>query len=90
MRHAYHQDPNQKIEVTLEDDKDRIVFKIRDYGEKIDLAKVKAPELPPKKGGGLGIHFMKSIMDEVQYDTGHPQGNELILTKYKNENSGKD
>lgn len=83
IRHAYQEEANHKIQVTFEDQKEKVIFRIRDYGRKIDLSKVKTPELPPKKGGGLGIYFMKTLMDEVEYNTSHPLGNELILTKYK-------
>ena len=37
----------------------------------------------PKKGGGLGVYFMKAMMDGVEYNTAHRRGNELILTKNK-------
>ena len=83
IRHAYQEKTDRKIRVSLQDQKEKVIFRIRDYGRKIDLAKVKTPELPPKKGGGLGIYFMKTLMDEVEYNTTHPVGNELILTKYK-------
>lgn len=83
IRHAYQEETKGKIRVTFQDEKDKAIFRIRDYGRKIDLAKVKTPELPPKKGGGLGIYFMKTLMDGVEYNTSHPVGNELILTKYK-------
>lgn len=83
IRHAYQEVTRGKIQVTFQDQKEKITFRIRDYGRKIDLAKVKPPQLPPQKGGGLGIYFMKTIMDKVEYNTSHPRGNELILTKYK-------
>jgi len=83
IRHSYLGEKGHKIRVTLHDQREKLVLKIRDYGRKIDLSRVKAPELPPKKAGGLGIYFMKTIMDEMEYNTRHRQGNELILTKYK-------
>ena len=86
MRHAYLGKPGNEIRVTAQDREGEVVLKIRDYGKKIDLSKVKTPELPSQKPGGLGIYFMKTIMDELQYNTTHPQGNELILVKYKKGN----
>ena len=83
IRHAYSGENNRKIRVTVEDSKLRTVFRIRDYGRKIDLAKIKPPELPPTKPHGLGIHFIKTMMDEVKYNTAHRRGNELVLIKYK-------
>lgn len=83
IRHSYGNEKGKRIQITLEDKTDRILLKIRDFGKKIDLKAVPEPVLPPVKGGGLGIYFMKTIMDEVEYNTRHAEGNELILTKYK-------
>ena len=85
IRHAYHEQTGNVVEVSYEETLDRIVISIRDFGKKIDLQSVRVPTLPPEKPGGLGIHFMKTIMDRVEYNTAHPQGNELILTKFKKE-----
>lgn len=81
IRHAYSGEPGHKIRVTVEEKGGRIVFKIRDFGRKIDLSRVKTPELPPRRGGGLGVYLMKTMMDEIEYNTGHRRGNELILVK---------
>ncbi|MFA6599784.1 MAG: ATP-binding protein [Candidatus Omnitrophota bacterium] len=81
MRHAYGNAPDKPVRVTLEIEPDKVVLRIRDFGKKIVLADIPAPRLPPDKGGGLGIYFMKTMMDDVHYNTGHPEGNELILTK---------
>lgn len=83
IRHAYSSEPGHKIRVTVEEKGGELLFRIRDYGRKIDLSKVKTPELPPQSGGGLGIHLMKTMMDEMAYNTGHRRGNELILAKRK-------
>ena len=84
IRHSYHGEPGYEIQVHAEEQKDRIVLKVRDFGEKINLAGVKPPTLPPQKGGGLGVYFMQTMMDEMRYNTGLSKGNELILVKYKN------
>lgn len=84
IRHSYGSSENQRIKVTLEDHAEKVVFKIRDYGKKIDLKKVKKPTLPPEKPGGLGIYFMQTLVDEMRYNTRVLRGTELILIKYKN------
>ncbi len=84
MRHAYKGESGHEIRVTIQEDPGKVIFKIRDFGEKIDLSKVEEqPKLPPEKPHGLGIYFMKTIMNEIKYNTDNPEGNELILTKYK-------
>ncbi len=83
IRHSYEGREDQKVRVLYEETPEKIVLHIRDFGKKIDLSKVKKPVLPPETPGGLGIHFMETIMDRLEYNTGHAEGNELILTKYK-------
>ncbi len=81
--HSYGKNRSGLIRIQITELKDKIVFKIRDYGEKISLKKVKVPKLPPRKPHGLGIYFLKTIMDELKYNTTHQKGNELTLVKYK-------
>ena len=83
MNSVMHAPSDKPIEVFLEDQKAQFLIKIRDYGAKIDLANVRAPQIPPEKPRGLGIYFMKTIMDKVEYNTSHLVGNELVLIKYK-------
>ena len=83
IRHSYGKDSNGLIRVQAMEMQDRIVFKIRDYGKKINLKKVRTPKLPPRKPHGLGIYFLKTIMDKLKYNTTHQKGNELVLIKYK-------
>ena len=86
IRHSYHNEKGHKIKVAVRNLKGKIVFKIRDYGEKINFSKIKTPELPPKKPHGLGVYFLKTVVDELKYNTSHSRGNELILIKYKDRN----
>ena len=83
IRHSYLGEPGRKIRVTAVDGEKNLLFKVRDYGRKIDLRKVKPPRLPRVRPGGLGIYFMKTMMDKLAYNTRHSRGNELIMVKYK-------
>ena len=83
IRHSYKNEKGHKVRVTLEDLPDKVVMKVRDWGQKIDVKGIKEPVLPPVKGGGLGIYFMKTIMDEFGYNTTHATGNELVMVKLK-------
>ncbi len=84
IRHAYGGERGHKIAVTYEEQPDRVVLRIRDWGKKIDFSRIQTqPQLPPEKPGGLGSYFMKVMMDEIRYDSSHADGNELILTKFK-------
>lgn len=83
IRHSYLGQPGKKIIISYEESADKITLKIRDFGVKFDPKKVPEPTIPPVKGGGLGVYFMKTIMDELEYNTGHTEGNELVLSKKK-------
>ena len=89
-RHSYGCEKGRPIEITLEDSPQKLVVRLRDYGKKIDLREIKEPTLPPVQTGGLGIYFMKTIMDDLQYNTAHAEGNELIMTKYKRKETGDE
>ena len=95
IRHAYNGEQGHEVRVTYEDAPDKIVIRIRDFGKKIDADQLeekleKPPELPPTKPYGLGLYFMKTIMDNFEYNTSHPEGNEIILTKFKENVKGSE
>ena len=81
-RHAYQKQPG-KIHLSFQDEEDRIEIWVRDAGKKFNPLTLPAPELPPVKPGGLGIHLIKNLMDRVEYDGGFADGNRLGLVKYK-------
>lgn len=83
IRHAYQGKKDGKIRVVVQDQKSKIILRIRDYGQKIVLSRIKTPKLPPRKPHGLGVYLLKTMMDQLKYNTTHARGNELILTKYK-------
>ena len=86
IRHAYGGEKNaKKIQVMLSDQTKQIEIVIEDQGPCFDPRTQPAPELPPQKPGGLGIHFVRTLMDRVDYEALKPQGNRLRLIKYKKE-----
>ncbi len=82
IRHGYDT-PAGKIEVYFRNFEDRVEILIRDFGRKFDPTQMPAPELPPRKPGGLGIYFIRTVMDKVEYTVGLQNANELLLTKHK-------
>ncbi len=81
IRHAYG-GKSGRVEIDVRDFSDRMEITFRDHGQKFDPTQLPEPELPPTKGGGLGVYFMKQLMDKVEYD-GKGPGNRLVLTKFK-------
>ena len=87
MEHAYDGKPDGTIEVTCYIEEDRFVVTIRDQGESFDPTIVPCPDtacpLKDREIGGLGLHFMRTLMDEVQFEFDTPEGNVLRMTKVR-------
>jgi len=59
------------IDIACQRKGDEIVVVIKDRGKLFDPTSVQPPDLnaslEERKAGGLGIYFMKTLMDEVKY-----------------------
>jgi anti-sigma regulatory factor (Ser/Thr protein kinase) len=82
IKHTYCGKNNQPIQIVFRILDDRFEVALRDFGDKLDLSKIKSRDLDDVRPGGLGVHFIKSAMDEVLYDNTLEVGNQLTLTKY--------
>jgi len=77
-------DPGCNIEVTLSQDRKTLTLSVEDSGIPFNPLEAEIPDL--EKGieeravGGMGIHIVKSIVDEIQYQR---KGNKNILTLTK-------
>ena len=73
------------VEVEIETHPDRLTIRLIDFGEPFDLSAVPVPDLERLPESGLGVHIMKSWIDEVSYQpkeaAGPRSGNVLSLTK---------
>ena len=82
IRHAYQgRAGNMTVSVLTDDDKVEIV--LEDQGQKFDPTRVPSPELPRHRPGGLGVHFIRTIMDQMVYEGECSAGNRLRLIKRK-------
>jgi len=86
IKHAHHFEHNKSIELQVLLDAQKITIKITDRGLGFDVDKVAKPDLQKyiheAKKGGLGIHLMRSLMDEVQFDFNPGVKNQVTLVKY--------
>jgi serine/threonine-protein kinase RsbW len=73
------------MKLVLEQDGENILITINDKGRPFDPTKVPLPDLTPdleeRKVGGLGIYFMKKLMDDVSYTYSVTEGNTLTFKK---------
>jgi len=67
IRHAYHGDSDNVIELEVEHRGDRLVFSLIDHAPTIDASKVKPRDLDDIRPGGLGTYFIRRVMDEVEF-----------------------
>ncbi len=85
IEHAYGHDATKEVTISANFDGDSITFKIVDTGKGFDPSQIKQEELESliakRKDGGLGMRLIKTLMDEVQYEIGPGQKNELRMTK---------
>ena len=80
IRHAYHSEPAQPIELTCTASAGSFEFTILDRGQPFDPGRL--PAQPPDEHalGGRGTHLIRMIMDEAIYDR-VAAGNRLRLRK---------
>lgn len=81
IRHTYLGAACHTIDVSCTGNPERIEIVLRDCGPPIDLKKVQPRPLDQVRPGGLGTHFIRSIMDEVEYGYEEGCGNVLRMAK---------
>jgi serine/threonine-protein kinase RsbW len=71
IRHAFKLDKTKKICVQIEMEPNTFTVNIIDDGNPFDPMQVSKPDMDEYfkqfKKGGLGIHLMRSVMDEISY-----------------------
>jgi serine/threonine-protein kinase RsbW len=73
------------VEIAVSQERDALVIRIRDEAAPFDPTIVPPPDLTlpleQRIPGGLGIHLIRQIMDEMTYRVTPQGGNELTLVK---------
>lgn len=92
IEHAYEGKVEQEIQCTCQIAPEALTIVIRDCGKPFDPEQVPEPDLAAsleeRQTGGLGLYFMRQLMDEVSFhfiqDDGNGQScNLLTLVKRK-------
>jgi sigma-B regulation protein RsbU (phosphoserine phosphatase) len=83
IRHAYHGDPGQEIVLRARDLGDGLELEFLDRGDSVPPATISSRDLAEVEPGGLGVHMMKSCMDEVSYEGRPGGGSRLVLRKFR-------
>ena len=89
IEHAYGEEGAGDITVIWEASPRSFTITLHDNGRHFDPGAVADPALmqpdaePDElKVGGLGVHFMRKLMDEIRYQFDAEQGNTLSMVKY--------
>jgi serine/threonine-protein kinase RsbW len=56
---------------------------IEDESPHVDLSKIKSRPLDEIRPGGLGVHIIHELMDDVKYEHVQPMGMRLTMTKLR-------
>ena len=85
VEHACKFDSNQKVTLVCESDGADLVVTVRERGEPFDPTQEAKPKLgaalAKRNGGGLGIHFMRKMMDEVRHERHDDGTNSVTMIK---------
>jgi sigma-B regulation protein RsbU (phosphoserine phosphatase) len=82
IRHAYCGECDDDIELELARDGDALLVRLRDFAPPIDPSRVQPRPLEDVRPGGLGVHFIRSVMDDSSYQPG-PGGRGNLLRMRK-------
>ena len=84
IRHGYRDDGIHQIRVRLTADARRVRIDVEDDGQPFDLRTAPPPDrvspLQARRPGGLGLHFVRSLMSDVRYASAEGR-NHLVLTR---------
>lgn len=88
IEHAYQEEEGE-IEVGYMVKAGKFVITIRDFGLRFDPSTVPEPlvfsgqpvDIDALEVGGLGLHFMRKLMDEITFTFDQKKGNLLVMTK---------
>ena len=82
VRHAYSGREDGDMDVEIRCEGQNFVVLIRDFAPAVDVEKIQPRDLDDVRPGGLGVHFIREVMDDVEHmPPPDGQGNLLRLKK---------
>ncbi len=81
IEHGYQGCEDEWIDLTVRREPGRLVFLLQDDAPCVEPACIVSRDLSELRPGGLGVHFMHQIMDEVRFHPRTGGGNILEMTK---------
>jgi serine/threonine-protein kinase RsbW len=81
IKHAHHNNPEDTVKIAIHIQDDAINIKVYDHGPGFDLQAVLSPDFDQPKEHGMGLFFIRTLMDSVAYIR-TDDGNVLEIIKY--------
>ena len=66
IEHAYQHNDGEII-LEIYRDRDSMIYELTDFAQPMDCTKIKSRKLDEIRPGGLGVHFIQQVMDQVDY-----------------------
>ena len=80
IKHANYQGCKDSVRIRIHIQEDELKIKVYDHGQGFDLESVPIPDFDKPKENGMGIYFIRTLMDSVTY-TKMARGNVLEIKK---------
>ncbi len=81
IKHATIPTPEDTVKIQIHIEDNELNIKVYDHGQGFDLENVPLPDFDHPKEGGMGLFFIKTLMDSVTY-TRQSDCNVLEIIKY--------
>jgi serine/threonine-protein kinase RsbW len=81
IKHANYDNPEDTVRIVIQIQESAVIIKVYDHGQGFDLESVPLPDFEHLKENGMGLFFIKSLMDSVTY-TRQNGCNVLEIIKY--------
>jgi serine/threonine-protein kinase RsbW len=67
IKHGNYSDPKDTVKITIQIQEKELNIKVYDHGQGFDLESVSLPDFDHPKENGMGIFFIRTLMDSVTY-----------------------
>jgi serine/threonine-protein kinase RsbW len=81
IKHATQIIPKDTVRITIHIQDNELNIKVYDHGQGFDLETVPLPDFDQPKESGMGLYFIRTLMDSVTY-TKQDDCNVLEIIKY--------
>lgn len=76
IKHSNTDNPKDTVRINIDIHAHELIIRVYDHGQGFDLETIPLPDLNHPKEGGMGLFFIRTLMDSVTYKK---QGDSNIL-----------